>query len=100
MYYRSIHKDEVDHARRDQTHGLPPDALLHVDTAAAAALPPVSVPGDEAAAVAAAATADAGGGTGSLPYLFRNAAGLIKLTQKHNVRAGLRVSGLAPCRPA
>ncbi|TNY18658.1 L-serine ammonia-lyase [Rhodotorula diobovata] len=85
MYYRSIHKDEVDHARRDQTHGLPPDALLHVDTAAAAALPPVSVPGDEAAAVAAAATADAGGGTGSLPYLFRNAAGLIKLTQKHNL---------------
>ncbi|KPV75563.1 uncharacterized protein RHOBADRAFT_53529 [Rhodotorula graminis WP1] len=78
LYYRGIRKDEVNHARRDQTHGLPPDALLHVD---AKALPPVS--GDEVAAVSA--TVDAGMGSAPLPYLFRNAAGLIKLTQKHNL---------------
>jgi len=80
LYYRGIHKEEVDHARRDQTHGLPPDALLHVDSKA---LPPI-VSGDEVAAVAA--RVDAGMGSAQLPYLFRNAAGLIKLTQKHNVR--------------
>lgn len=88
LYYRGIHKEEVDHVRRDQTHGIAPETLA-------------------SPALLAAATEAAGPGTGSnqesageaqadktgarqvpslpLPYLFRNAAGLVRLTQQHNV---------------
>ncbi|BGP40041.1 hypothetical protein JCM10449v2_003999 [Rhodotorula kratochvilovae] len=78
LYYRGIKKSDVDHTRRDQSHGLPPDALLHVD----AALPAPS--SDAVAAVAEAAQAGTEGSK-PLPYLFRNAAGLLRLTQKHNL---------------
>lgn len=87
LYYRGIHKEEVDHVRRDQTHGLSPETL------ASPALPAAILQGPEetAATVAEGEKSDASSTKESavpslpLPYLFRNAAGLVRLTQQHNV---------------
>lgn len=88
LYYRGIHKEEVDHVRRDQTHGLSPETL------ASPALPAAILQGPEETAATAAAEEEhneASSKKGSevpslpLPYLFRNAAGLVRLTQQHNV---------------
>ncbi|GAA6056797.1 hypothetical protein JCM3770_002804 [Rhodotorula araucariae] len=82
LYYRGIRKSDVDHTRRDQSHGLPPDALLHVDAALPAPSPDAATAVSEAAHSAVAVGNEA---SKPLPYLFRNAAGLLKLTQKHNL---------------
>lgn len=77
----------MDHVRRDQTHGL------SAETLASPALPAAVLQGPEDVDGAATATTDGSapqdGGkvpTLPLPYLFRNAAGLVRLTQQHNVR--------------
>lgn len=96
LYYRGIHKEEVDHIRRDQSHGLSPETL------ASPALPAAILQGPEETAATAAAeeeqndtSSKKGSGVPSLPlpYLFRNAAGLVRLTQQHNVS---RLDSLSP----
>lgn len=95
LYYRGIHKEEVDHVRRDQTHGLSPETL------ASPALPAAILQGPEetAATVAEGEKSDASSTKESavpslpLPYLFRNAAGLVRLTQQHNLTIAQLVWG-------
>ncbi|TKA51692.1 hypothetical protein B0A53_05397 [Rhodotorula sp. CCFEE 5036] len=96
LYYRGIHKEEVDHVRRDQTHGLSPETL------ASPALPAAILQGPEETAATAAAEEEhneASSKKGSevpslpLPYLFRNAAGLVRLTQQHNLTIAQLVWG-------
>lgn len=93
LYYRGIHKSDVDHVRRDQAHGIAPENLAAPE-AATAALPSGSSAGDADAAESeperereAYRPGAAEVPTLPLPYLFRNAAGLLRLTQQHNVRA-------------
>ncbi|GAA5977814.1 hypothetical protein JCM11641_006081 [Rhodosporidiobolus odoratus] len=75
LFYRSINKSTVDHARLDQTHGI--DTALSAGSEEAILLPAV---GDPKALAA---------GEGRKPetpqFLFRDAAGLLKMTQKHNL---------------
>ncbi|KWU41791.1 L-serine ammonia-lyase [Rhodotorula sp. JG-1b] len=95
LYYRGIHKEEVDHVRRDQTHGLSPETL------ASPALPAAILRGPEETAATAAEEekSDTSSKKGSavpslpLPYLFRNAAGLVRLTQQHNLTIAQLVWG-------
>lgn len=82
LYYRGIDKQTVDTTRRDQTHGLPVDTLA---SAGAPALPAASDASTASTSEASAASALAE--TKPIPYLFRDAAGLLRLTQKHNVRS-------------
>lgn len=77
LYYRGIHKQEVAESRRDQAHGLPPGALAPL------ALPPAENAPSTNAPVKAEQPPQH-----QPPYLFRNAAGLVRLTQQHNVRTG------------
>ncbi|BGP02740.1 L-serine dehydratase [Rhodotorula toruloides] len=74
LYYRGIHKQEVAESRRDQAHGLPPDALAPL------ALPPADNAPSPNAPVKAEQPPQQ-----QPPYLFRNAAGLVRLTQQHNL---------------
>ncbi|GEM07253.1 L-serine dehydratase [Rhodotorula toruloides] len=74
LYYRGIHKQEVAESRRDQAHGLPPDAFAPLS------LPPM----DDAPSPNAPVKADQPSKQ-QPPYLFRNAAGLVRLTQQHNL---------------
>ncbi|GAA5989470.1 hypothetical protein JCM10908_000488 [Rhodotorula pacifica] len=94
LYYRGIHKEEVDHIRRDQTHGLSPETLA---ASPAPALTGDTVPESEADGSAQKEGAGARGGGGfpslPLPYLFRNAAGLVRLTQQHNLTIAQLVWG-------
>ncbi|GJN89357.1 hypothetical protein Rhopal_002337-T1 [Rhodotorula paludigena] len=80
LYYRGIDKQTVDTTRRDQTHGLPVDTLA---SAGAPALPAASDASTASTSEASAASALAE--TKPIPYLFRDAAGLLRLTQKHNL---------------
>ncbi|BGP55479.1 hypothetical protein JCM8202v2_003083 [Rhodotorula sphaerocarpa] len=91
LYYRGIHKSDVDHVRRDQAHGIAPENLAAPE-AATAALPSGSSAGDADAAESeperereAYRPGAAEVPTLPLPYLFRNAAGLLRLTQQHNL---------------
>ncbi|GAA6015364.1 hypothetical protein JCM10207_008963 [Rhodosporidiobolus poonsookiae] len=87
LYYRGIHKSTVDHARLDQTHGLASatDSALPSPSSSGAdgPLPPTATASAGAEVVASAS--DAGGAQGAPRFLFRDAAGLLKMTQKHNL---------------
>ncbi|GAA5877084.1 hypothetical protein JCM3774_002837 [Rhodotorula dairenensis] len=93
LYYRGIHKEEVDHVRRDQTHGLSAEALASPALPAAVLQDPEGV--DDAAAAADEGAAKDRGKvpTLPLPYLFRNAAGLVRLSQQHNLTIAQLVWG-------
>ncbi|BGP16161.1 hypothetical protein JCM10213v2_004156 [Rhodosporidiobolus nylandii] len=78
LFYRSISKASVDHARLDQTHGLPvSDASDAVE--GAGPLPPAVK--EEHPITAAAAE----GKASAPPFLFRDAAGLLRMTERHNL---------------
>ncbi|GAA5899193.1 hypothetical protein JCM6882_009280 [Rhodosporidiobolus microsporus] len=88
LYYRGIHKSTVDHARLDKTHGL------DLDPSAAAAAAAEGLPAPDAGPLPPAAAAtqslaptEVAGSKKSPhpPFLFRDAAGLLKMTQKHNL---------------
>ena len=90
LYYRSIKKDDADHSRRDQTHGLPRAQLLDVSTALPS--PDVANSGETFNSTNAASRAAEVGAdetkkeTHVPPFLFRNANGLLNMTRQHNVR--------------
>ncbi|GAA5970467.1 hypothetical protein JCM3765_007629 [Sporobolomyces pararoseus] len=85
LYYRAIKKDEADHSRRDQNHGLPPSRLLNVSSSLPApenetASPETTVEQKKAEEKKADA-----GPTNVPPFLFRNANGLLSMTRQHNL---------------
>lgn len=69
LYYRSTNKDDASASRRDQSHGLDSKAL--------------PAPGEEADSKPKQKTSK----QNQPPFLFRNAAGLLLMTQQHNVNA-------------
>ncbi|GAA5829702.1 hypothetical protein JCM3766R1_001270 [Sporobolomyces carnicolor] len=89
LYYRSIKKDDADHSRRDQTHGLPRAQLLDVSTALPS--PDVANSGETFNSTNAASRAAEFGAdetkkeTHVPPFLFRNANGLLNMTRQHNL---------------
>ncbi|KAI5475499.1 L-serine dehydratase [Pseudohyphozyma bogoriensis] len=76
MYYRSIKKDDVSHARRDQAHGLGPKALPSPEE------DPVDDKPPSKGAPKEGKMKDA-----QPPFLFRNASQLLMMTQQHNIWA-------------
>ncbi|KAL8276426.1 hypothetical protein RQP46_011178 [Phenoliferia psychrophenolica] len=68
LYYRSTNKDDASTARRDQTHGLESKAL--------------AAPGEEPTEKPKEKKTDK---MKQPPYLFRNAQGLLMMTQQHNL---------------
>jgi hypothetical protein len=84
LYYRSVSKSSVDHARLDQTHGVTADS-------SSPSLPsPSSDENLPSASQSSTAVGDAAQPqaqkSSAPPFLFRDAAQLLKMTQKHNVR--------------
>lgn len=86
LYYRAIKKDEADHSRRDQTHGLPPSRLLNVSSSLPA--PENETPSSESTTEQKEAEEKKQdvAPTTVPPFLFRNANGLLNMTRQHNVR--------------
>ncbi|GAA6027130.1 hypothetical protein JCM8097_002415 [Rhodosporidiobolus ruineniae] len=86
LFYRSISKAEVDPSRLDQTHGASATSSSS-DSPASAPLPPPFGPTDLASAPRPSKIQACSGKEKSSqpPYLFRDAAGLLKMTQKHNL---------------
>ncbi|GAA6015043.1 hypothetical protein JCM11491_001638 [Sporobolomyces phaffii] len=95
LYYRSIKKNEADHSRRDQTHGLPASQLVNVGSLPAP-LPNVEATDNidepftardvqEEEADKAGDEGEGGGTNNVPPYLFRNANGLLNMTRQHNL---------------
>ncbi|GAA5824056.1 hypothetical protein JCM11251_001503 [Rhodosporidiobolus azoricus] len=92
LYYRGISKSTVDHSRLDQTHGLSPSELggdsaspssvsLPSPSSSSDALPLVQVNGQDTSVISSPIR----GKSPHPPFLFRDAAGLLKMTQKHNL---------------
>ncbi|GAA5958823.1 hypothetical protein JCM21900_003936 [Sporobolomyces salmonicolor] len=80
LYYRGIHKQSVDHARRDQTHGLPRDKLLLAGDMLPE--PPASAKAtDEGEKKEGEEKME----SKAPPFLFRNAQGLLNMTQQNNL---------------
>lgn len=91
LYYRSIKKDEADHSRRDQTHGLPPSQLINVGSLPAPGEPLPTIDAIEGKGTEEKKDQkegkEADGQTSHVPpFLFRNANGLLNMTRQHNVR--------------
>ncbi|KAM0749299.1 L-serine ammonia-lyase [Meredithblackwellia eburnea MCA 4105] len=68
LYYRETNKDDASKARRDQSHGI------------GAGTPLLAAPGEEDGA-----KAEGSQKAKQPPYLFRNAQGLLMMTQQHNL---------------
>lgn len=73
LYYRSTNKDDASDARREQSHGVGLKTIAAPDDAAA---------GEGSGAKPASKKPK----MKQPPYLFRNAQGLLMMTQQHNVR--------------
>ncbi|CEQ39021.1 SPOSA6832_00521, partial [Sporobolomyces salmonicolor] len=80
LYYRGIHKQSVDHARRDQTHGLPRDKLL-----LAGDMLPEPPASSKATDEGEKKEGEEKMGSKAPPFLFRNAQGLLNMTQQNNL---------------
>ncbi|GAA5914777.1 uncharacterized protein JCM6883_001091 [Sporobolomyces salmoneus] len=82
LYYRSIKKNDADHSRRDQTHGLPASQLLDVSKS----LPSPSSSSESTTTESKQEeTKEEKQETNVPPYLFRNANGLLNMTRQHNL---------------
>lgn len=75
LYFRSINKEDASEARRDQAHGLGNKAL-----------PSLTDGTDSSSAESKSTSQPKPEKSGQPPFLFRNAAGLLAMTKKHNVR--------------
>ncbi|GAA6059265.1 hypothetical protein JCM10212_006658 [Sporobolomyces blumeae] len=105
LYYRSIKKSEVDHSRRDQSHGLPADQLVKIDPSIRTIEGPLPVNPEtdsaglessgsgssivaeraQEASVEAAKEAEQATSNHVPPYLFRNAQGLLTMARQNNL---------------
>ncbi|GAA5928867.1 uncharacterized protein JCM15063_003989 [Sporobolomyces koalae] len=84
LYYRAIKKDQADHSRRDQTHGLHPSELLNVGSLPAPA-PLINASPAPSETPVSANEKESRQDANVPPFLFRNANGLLNMTRQHNL---------------